>query len=271
MSVKSISSSTGPKAHAIRAIAATALGLGCFSAWALPTFTLDPTAVGLNGNMVTADNITVSSYAHVVTNGATFTEAGFLSVQSFQLNSTVVPSVGLNSSYGLYIGFSGTGNLLTPGDPTLVPTFGKFTSLNYTLFGYNGPSAQFLFDGLNNPTTSATGAVALATGALIRGSVVTTPLEPSFAPAASAKVTFVPVAAEAAFFNAPASFYDLGISVFTNTPTTVGVISPTEFVFKQGGGAFNFAATPVPEPETYAMMLAGLGAVGFVAMRRKQS
>jgi hypothetical protein len=28
--------------------------------------------------------------------------------------------------------------------------------------------------------------------------------------------------------------------------------------------------TPVPEPETYAMMLAGLGLLGVVARRRKQ-
>jgi hypothetical protein len=34
----------------------------------------------------------------------------------------------------------------------------------------------------------------------------------------------------------------------------------------------NFSATaqPVPEAETYAMMLAGLGLVGFMARRRKQ-
>ena len=31
------------------------------------------------------------------------------------------------------------------------------------------------------------------------------------------------------------------------------------------------ALTPVPEPETYAMLMAGLGLIGFVARRRKQS
>lgn len=31
------------------------------------------------------------------------------------------------------------------------------------------------------------------------------------------------------------------------------------------------AATPVPEPETYALLMAGLGVIGFVASRRKQA
>jgi PEP-CTERM motif len=34
--------------------------------------------------------------------------------------------------------------------------------------------------------------------------------------------------------------------------------------------AFTMIAAAVPEPETYALMLAGLGAVGFLARRRKQ-
>jgi hypothetical protein len=35
-----------------------------------------------------------------------------------------------------------------------------------------------------------------------------------------------------------------------------------------GYGGF-YTVTAVPEPETYAMMLAGLGAIGFVAARRR--
>ena len=33
---------------------------------------------------------------------------------------------------------------------------------------------------------------------------------------------------------------------------------------------FNNSLAPIPEPETYAMMLAGLGLMGFVARRRRQ-
>ncbi len=37
------------------------------------------------------------------------------------------------------------------------------------------------------------------------------------------------------------------------------------------GGTMSAVAAPVPEPETYAMMLAGLGLMGFMARRRKQA
>ena len=57
-----------------------------------------------------------------------------------------------------------------------------------------------------------------------------------------------------------------------NKPSPIfGVISVTAFD-QHGGGSTpsNWVALQVPEPETYALMLAGLGLVGFVASRRRQ-
>lgn len=60
----------------------------------------------------------------------------------------------------------------------------------------------------------------------------------------------------------------------TNTGlfTIAGVNGATidHVVFRSSGVAFEVAvAAPVPEPQTYALMLAGLAAMGFVARRRR--
>lgn len=47
----------------------------------------------------------------------------------------------------------------------------------------------------------------------------------------------------------------------------------TSLVFASSADAFEvgrFTVTPIPEPETYALMMAGLGALGFVARRRRK-
>ncbi len=38
-----------------------------------------------------------------------------------------------------------------------------------------------------------------------------------------------------------------------------------------GSYAGNIAISPIPEPETYAMLLVGLGLIGFAARRRKHN
>jgi hypothetical protein len=240
------------------------------SAFALPQFTLDPTASSgsFTGAQVTADNVIVSNYSTVRLDTATgsFSESGFLSVQNFQLGSTILNTPDLNSSYGLYIQFSGTGTQ-TAGDPTTTFTTGSFTSLEYTLYGFTG-KASFGFDGSHNPTISgASDAVALATGSLIEGDVFTTTTGTPFTPGATAVVTFTPLPSESGFFASPVPFFSQANASFVNTANQVATFDGG-FTITQGGGAYNFAAAPIPEPQTYALMLAGLAAMGFVVRRR---
>ena len=248
----------------------TAVGIAmvaaCASASAaLPQFTFDPTASLLNGPSFTGDNLLISDYSKVTTDGVGgFTEKGFLAVSAIQLAGATFTPTGLNSTYGMYIQFQGKGTT-TVADPKLAVTSGTFTELSYTLFGYNG-TASFGFTG-NEPSETAAGEVALASGTLVSGTVVTIPTGDgvTFNPSAAAKLNFVVTPGQEKFFASPNPFYNLAFAAFTNTTTQVEAFDGG-FRIRQGGGALNFASA-VPEPESYALMLAGLAAVGFVSRR----
>jgi hypothetical protein len=57
------------------------------------------------------------------------------------------------------------------------------------------------------------------------------------------------------------------VSINANTSIAIEVTG----MYTKPGATFNgqLVLTPVPEPETYAMMLAGLAAMGFLAVRRR--
>ena len=245
-----------------------AMAAVCASATAapLPQFTFNPAAAGLAGTSFTGDNILISNYTSVLSGpGGSFTQSGFLSFSAMQLGGATFAPTGLNETYGLYVAYTGTGTT-SVGDPGTGVTFGTFSSLDYTLYGYNG-TASFGFSG-STPTETATGEVVLASGSLISGAVVTIPTGDgvNFTPSAAANLTFAADPGQAGFFQSPSPFYNQAITAFTNTSSQVFPV-PNGFLISQGGGSINFA-TAVPEPESYLLMLAGLAAMAFVARRR---
>jgi len=254
------------------AFASVALVAACSTtAWSadLPDFTFTPTAVGLTGAPVTADNILVSDFSSVTFTGATtFAEQGFLSITGFQLGGVNVVAGGLNSTYSLYFSFNGTGHttLNAGSNPNTTVSAGVFDTLNYSLIA--APSnSTFGFVGTTPNVGNLPPQQTLATGSLISGNVVSSPANgnTAFVPSANATLTFVQAAGKQGFFS-PQPFYNVAFSAFTNPVSTV-TANGNGFIITNGGGAINFA--PIPEPETYALMLAGLGLMGFVARRRK--
>ena len=239
---------------------------------AMAPFTFNPAAVGLSGSSVTADNILVSDFASVTVTGAnTFSEQGFLSVTGFQLGGTNVVAGGLNSTYSIYVPFTATGHtILNPGaNPNTTVTAGVLDTLTYSFVA--APSnSTFGFIGTTPTVNSTPPQQTLATGSLINGNTVTSPANgnTAFVPSANATLTFVQAAGKEGFFS-PQPFYNTLFSAFTNTVPSV-TAHGSGFTITNGGGALNFAAAGIPEPETYALMLAGLGLMGFVARRRSR-
>jgi hypothetical protein len=239
------------------------------AAEALPQFTLNPAAVGLNSTGgFTADNILISVFSTVVLTpdgkgGATFTDTGVLPVSAFQFGNSFVNDKGLNSSYGLYFGFDATGVQDTPNFTSA--TDGVFTSVTYTLFGYDvtGPVA---YQPSNVTPIGVVAPIALATGTLIDGGVGATTVAGVAVPNANTLLTFTPTVAGQPFFVSPNPFYQAVFAAFTNNPSQI-ITTADGFIISQGGGSANFLALATPEPATMALM--GVGLLGLGILRRR--
>ncbi len=239
--------------------------------------TWNPSGAGISiVGPFTFDNVVINTYGNIdITGGGTaFSEQGFASMVLFSNNNlpTAFPTSGFpgGTPYTLYFDFTATGTQ-TAG----IPSTGSFTSLNFTLLGAPGVTT---FAANGSGIFSATGAptVTLATGSLIGGTTSLTSGPGGLLPASQILTSFIPNPAFAAFFVNPNALTALDLTAaFTNTGSVITVIDlgggNTRFSLNGGGGNATFSVSNVPEPDTYGMLLAGLGLFGFIARRRQKA
>jgi len=240
--------------------------------------TWNPNAIpGVVAPTFTFDNVLLNTYATIDLNAAgnAYTESGFLRMSVFFNNGTptAIPSAGFPSGtpYSLYMAFTSTG-VTTPG----IPTTGNSTSLTYQLFG--APGVTMFTDNNNDGVFEVSGApaVQLASGSLASpgsNSITRDPVTGLLNPSAQVFATFVPNPAFASFFVNPNAFTTLDVTAaFTSTGSVIttlpGPNGGTRLSINGGGGNATFALAAIPEPDTYGMLLAGLGLFGFIARRK---
>jgi hypothetical protein len=240
--------------------------------------TWNPSAAGITTQgAFTFDNVLINTYANIDINaaGTAFTESGFLRMSVFSNNGlpTSIPTAGFpaGTPYSLYMTFTATGTQ-TAG----VPSTGSFTSLTYQLRG--APGVTTFADSNNDGIFEVTGAptIQLASGALLSPGSTSLTLDPGtglLLPAAQVFASFIPNTAFAGFFVNPNAFTALDVNAaFTNTGSVItqfaGPNGGTRLSLNGGGGNATFAITAVPEPDTYGMLLAGLGLFAFIARRK---
>ena len=240
------------------------------------SFTVDEGTVPGNAqNTVSADRISFNYAGRIdqtLVGGSfdgddPFTEWGYLTKASFANGGSAVPSQ-LNSlnGYGIYGIFTIMGTAAQDGSGIRA----TFSSAALTLYVDPGQDTTLGFN-VGNMAVTTGGAgedYAIANYTLQEGEarVFGGLANGDFDTILNLSLT----TDGEAFFSGPRPFYLLE-NFGGNTQTITGASLTSSFVASVSGAGTEIFMAPIPEPETYALMLAGLGALGFVARRRRRT
>lgn len=259
MSAPHSRAAAGATRHALGALA---IGLMVAApAQANVSFTWDPSAIGLTGSAFSADALKATEVSHISFTDAfgNWAEHGYAKITGVLNNNVLSVPTGLNSTYTLYLDFSGTGNV----------GVGQFFTATETLymvngvstFGINGNNDAFVDNGVNT-------AIALATSTLIQGTTGQVGNDLF----ANLWTTFAPTANGALVFNQPQPFPNIFYGNFYHSASEPGGVTPifvggnpnpVGFVLNGGDDTLSF----IPEPISLLLFAGGLPGVWF--FRRK--
>lgn len=176
------------------------------------------------------------------------------------------------STYGFTWSLPGSASVVSFGATVIVnvplPSFTLAVNPGWTL---SGPVSAFLgnptFTEVGGATTNIAGTADVSfdggpatTIAGLSGFVITA-TAPGYLAGYFSSTTSVPVG----------GFTSLDISNTSLTLSASGGTFSNIVSSPQNKLEYSFSATPVPEPETYAMLLSGLGALGWLVRRRRSA
>lgn len=257
--------------YVLKVAVGIALTLGGVSiASAVPTFSIDPSALGLGGppGPITADAMGGTSSELLHTVGNTHSTTGWLSYSSFRLNSANLSggATGLNSVYGIYVVFTLTDHLVS-GTINSVNSVNQLDTLTFSMYADPGDTDVFTAATPTSETAiSGTGNdILLGTGSLISG---TSGFNALGGAALNANTTFQLTAAGSQFFIDPVPFYDMTFNGFNNTTQGVSAGPGGNIAINDASGTTDF--NRVPEPGTLALLALGLFGINAVHRRRNR-